>query len=190
MAKIILNSIIKHMTRGVLVKASELEKIVSYEKTNNEYLKLTNLENGAITGEMQYLTTIQDNFKKYCVQNNNLIISKIGYPKKVVVAQIEENENILVSGNMFILELDLDKVDPFYLASYFTGAEGQQKLLESSVGNFVSSIVTTKLKAMEIDLPDMDKQKEIGKKYFDTVTKIAELKSELAANIEKLGNLS
>ena len=189
MAKVILDSLIKRMTRGVLIKAAELEAITSYEKTNNEYLKIGNIDNGLITGDMIYLTILEERFEKYCVRNNNLVITKTGFPQKVLVAQVEEGRNILASGNFFILELDLNQVNPFYLAAYFNSDEGKKKLLEVSVGQFIATINTSKFRALEIDLPELEEQKKIGKEYLNTVNKIAELKSELTANIEKLGHI-
>ena len=187
--EIILGTVIKKMTRGVLIKANELEEITSYDKTNNQYLNIKNIENGMITGETTYLSHIEDNYKKYCISNNDLVITKIGFPPKIMVAQIKDDISILASGNLYIVSLDTNKINPFYLAAYFNSDEGKKKLLNVSVGQFLSTINSTKFKSMEIPLPDMEEQNNIAQKYLDIINNIDSLKKELNSQIIKLEHI-
>ena len=189
MEKVVLDSLIKRITRGILIKSSELDNITSEEKTNNSFVRIKNIENGLFTGDMIYLTKIDDKYKKYCINDNNLVISKIGKPYKVCVAKVEKGQNLLASGNLFILKLDLDKVDPYYLASYLSSDKGTKLLDDITAGSVIPSLVMSQFRALEIDVPSMDEQIRIGKIYLDTVNKIKELQNMLQDEIESLKHI-
>ena len=189
MDTVILGTLIKKMNRGLLMKSSEMESIISYTQTPYEYLKIGNIENGLITGEPTYLKSIDDKLMKYCIQNNNLVITKTGLPHKLFVAQNVNDRYIIANGNLFFIELDLDKVDPFYLASYLNSDKGKIQLMDASCGELLPSMNVSKFKAMEIPLPDMDEQHRIGKIYQDILQNIEKYNQQLALEIDKLNHI-
>ena len=189
MAKVILDSLIKHMTRGILIKKDELDLLTSETPTNIKYLLISNMEDGLISDSLQSLTKLEKGFDRYLVHNNDLLITKFGSPHKVIVAQIEDDKKIIVSGNIFSIQLDLSQVDPFYLASFFNSDEGKEKLQEVSNEKVLSCIKLNMFKNMEIDLPNLEEQKAIGREYLDLVNKISAIKNELNENIEKLNHI-
>ena len=48
---------------------------------------LANIQNGIIDDKLPYLSSIEPKYEKYCLKNNDLILSKNGYPYKVAVAR-------------------------------------------------------------------------------------------------------
>ena len=76
-----LGSVAKFISRGAQIKASELEGIRSSEPTLNKYLTISNISDGIISIDEQYLKEVPQNFTKFCVKNNSIIITKTGTPE-------------------------------------------------------------------------------------------------------------
>ena len=89
-----------------------------------QYLMLANIKDGVIDKELPYINEIAPKYEKYCLRNNCLLLSKNGYPFKVAVAQVEEGKKILGNGNLYIIELDQSKVNPYYLQAFFESEQG------------------------------------------------------------------
>ena len=100
---------------GAPCTASQLDKMVSNEVTNMQYLMLANIQNGIIDNKLPYLSSIEPKYEKYCLKNNDLILSKNGYPYKVAVASVKDGQRILANGNLYIIELDESRANPYYI---------------------------------------------------------------------------
>lgn len=181
--------LIKKITRGAQLKANELDALTSKEKTDYQYLTIANVKNGLIdlNTDPQYITSISDNLLKYCVSNNSLIVSKIASPDlKVAVAEVEEGATILANGNLYVIELDETKVEPYYLQAFFDSKFGKAVVAPKLNGNTFQMITVGGINELLIPLPDMETQKQIAKKYRETLNKIVTLQSELKAATDEL----
>ena len=58
-------------------------------------------------------------FPAWNIHKNNLLISKNGAPYKIAVADVPNDKKILANGNLFVIELDLEKINPYYLKAFF-----------------------------------------------------------------------
>lgn len=175
-------TVIKRITRGAPLNAKVLDEISSAAPTNMQYLMIANIQNGLISSDLPYLSEISKKYEKYCLSNHCLIISKNGYPYKIAVAEVPEGKRILANGNLYLIELDEEKVNPYYLAAYFASEQGNAALKRISVGGVTSNIGVDQLKKVTIPLPNMNRQKEIADQYQDAINQIAVLQS----NLEKL----
>ena len=176
--------VIKVLTRGAQCGAKELDEISTEEPTSMQYLLLGNIKNGLIDNNLPYIDHIDEKYDKYCLQNNDLIISKNGYPYKVAVAEIKEGKRILANGNMFVIRLDEEKVNPYYLKAFFDSEIGIRSLKSVTVGATIPNIGAKALKQLTIPLPPLEEQNRIADKYqgiMDEI-KITELRLEKAKN--------
>lgn len=179
-------SIIKSISRGAPCTASQLDEMVSDSVTNMQYLMLANIQNGIIDDKLPYLSHIDQKYDKYCLKNNTLILSKNGFPYKVAVASVQDNQRILANGNLYIIELDEEKADPYYIKAFFESKQGHAVLKSITVGAAMPNIGVDKLKKVEIPLPPMDDQERIAQKYRTTLQEIAAIKSHLDNTVNKL----
>lgn len=115
---VLFETVIKNITRGAQIKASVLDEIVSDKPTNMQYLMLANLQDGIISGELPYLKEIDSKYEKYCIKNGSLVISKNVSPVKMAIASVKEGNKILANGNLYVIELDEDKINPYFLKAY------------------------------------------------------------------------
>lgn len=177
-------SVIKRITRGASINASELDNCTSTIPTDKQYLMLANIQNGLIDKNLTYLKEIDKKNLKYCLTDKCFLLSKNGFPYKCAVVEIKDNQKILASGNLYIIELDEEKINPYYLAAYFGSEKGIAALKNISVGVAVSNIGVELLKNLVIPIPDMEEQNKIAEKYLACRSEIAllQLKLERAKN--------
>ncbi len=181
-------SIVKSITRGAQLRASDLDENKSDEPTDYRYIMLSNINDGDIYfTDNQYLKDIQPNLKKFCVRNNSIILAKTGSPDfKSAVVQVKEGTEILATGNMFILEIDETKADPYYVQALFDSELGRALFKSIYVGSAIPTISLEKLRKLEITLPSIEEQNIIGEKYKEELERIADLKEKLSTSREKL----
>ena len=183
-----IESIVKSITRGAQLRASDLYENKSNEPTDYRYIMLSNINDGDIYfTDNQYLKDIQPNLKKFCVRNNSIVLTKTGSADfKSAVVQVAEDMEILATGNMFILEIDETKANPYYVQALFYSELGRALFKSIYVGSAIPTISLEKLRKLEIPLPSPEDQNIIGEKYKEELERIADLKEKLETSREKL----
>ena len=181
--------VIKSITRGAPCTARQLDEMVSDNVTNMQYLMLANIRDGLIDDKLPYLSQIDPKFEKYCLKNDDLILSKNGYPYKVAVANISKGQKILANGNLYIIELDLDKADPYYLKAFFESEQGIAVLKSITVGATIPNIGIDKLKKVKIPVPPVEVQKRIAEKYRATLDEISIYKIKMEKAMSRLHHI-
>lgn len=181
--------IIKNITRGAQIKASVLDEMVSDDPTPYQYLMLSNIQNGLISEELPYLKELDEKQEKYCLKNNVLVISKNGAPVKVAVASVEEGQKILANGNLYIIELDESKANPYFVKAYLESEEGTIALSRITVGATIPSIPVESLKKILIPSPPIEQQNEVAEKYLTKVDEIKVLRYKLQKATSELQNI-
>ena len=183
------SSVISNITRGASCSASQLDKMISADPTNTQYLMLSNIENGVINNKLPYLKELDDKYQKYCIHNHDLILSKNGYPYKVAVAEISDDKQVLGNGNLFIITLDPEKANPYYIKAVFESASGIAVLNNISVGSTIPNIGVTDLKKIMIPLPSIEEQNAFVEKYLAKMDEIAVLSLKLDKAKDELKHL-
>ena len=137
-----------------------------------------------ISEDLPYLKELDPKLSKYLIANRNLLLSKNGAPFKVAVAEIEEGRKILGNGNLFIIALNEEMVNPFFLKAFFDSEVGFASLKKIVVGTTIPNISLESLKKLVVPLPPMEKQNEIADLYQakQDEIKILQLKLKKAHN--------
>ena len=175
------------IVRGAGYNARRLDEITSVNKeTDIKFLTLSNIHDGIIDNDLPYLKTYDPKDQKCLVSNNDLVMSKIGSPIKVAVANFKDDKKVLANGNLYILKIRNESVDPYYLQSLFMSDYGQMLLKTIVRGNSVKTISLKDLNNVMIPLPDMKKQKAIGKISKDMLEEIKEYEHKIKVTQEKL----
>lgn len=181
-------NIVKNITRGAQVKASYLDEYRANEPTPYKYIIISNISDGDVFfTDNQYLRDIQSNVKKFCIRNNSIVLTKTGSTDfKSAVIQVKEGMEILATGNMFILEIDETKANPYYVQALFDSNLGRALFKSIYVGSVIPTISLEKLRKLEIPLPSLEEQNIIGEKYKEELERMADLKEKLSTSREKL----
>lgn len=173
-------SVIKSITRGAQCKASELDDLNSEKPTSMKYLMLSNIQDGLIDTELPYLSDLPDKYKKYCIKDKSLLISKNGMPVKVAVAEVDEKTEILGNGNLYIVEIDEEKANPYFVKAFLDSEQGIASLKQIIVGTTIPNIPVEALKKMIIPAPTLQQQNEIANNYLAKLDEIKLLNLRIA----------
>ena len=179
-------NVITNITRGAQVKASILDEMVSDNPTDYQYLMLANIQNGIINDDLPFIKSIDKKLEKYCVKNNSLVISKNGTPAKVAVVSVPEERKVLANGNLYVIELDETKVNPYFVKAYLESENGGIALSRIMVGAVMPNIPVDGLKKIIIPCPEKDKQNKIAEKYLAKIDEIKVLKYKLSKAIAEM----
>jgi type I restriction enzyme M protein len=164
--------------RGAPLTAADLDKISTIESTENQYLMLADISEGIISDELHFITKIEASLDKYTIKERNLILSKIGAPFKVAILDKRETK-ILANGNLYIIEVDEKKANPYYLQAFLQSNEGQRLLSTRAAGIQFATIGIKNLSDLEIPLPSIEQQNALGKKMKDAILDIKRYNREL-----------
>lgn len=179
-------SVIKNITRGALIPAKELEAKKTSLATNTRYLELGAIQDGSLEEPLPCLSELDPKYDRYCAKNGDLLIAKTGPIGKVAVANLEEGERLFVGGNFYIIELDQEKVEPYFLKAFFESERGREALKSIAVGQMLPSIKIGDLKEMQIPLPPMEEQKKIASECWVALNTITYAKSRLNKAVQRL----
>lgn len=161
-------SVIKSITRGSQVKANLLESYKSVLPTKFRYISLSNIINGSIDIEdgKQYISELPKALEKFVAPNNSLVLSKMASPtfRSAVVNTIND-QSIVATGNLYIIELDESKVNPYFVQAFFDSELGEETLNYASGGSAVKTISAEAVKSILIPLPSLEEQNAIAVKY-------------------------
>ena len=180
-------SVIKKITRGMQTHAVNIKALKSEMPTNMQYLQISDINNGIINDDLQYLKEAESIDEKYCVKNNGLIISK-NAPFKAAVAEVK-NSKILASLNLYIIEIDQKKANPYYLSALFNSTVGNILLSQAVRTSTIPIINMSDLKEIVIPLPPMERQNEIAEHFQIITDKIKIYRMHLQKENEHLSHL-
>ena len=175
--------IIKNIVRG---SQKTISKFKSEEETQYIYLSLSDINDGLIEFKNieNYLKEVPKNQEKFFIKNNSILLSKYGSSLKLAISQIPDDKKVIPSGNFIIIEVDEEKLNPWYLMSYFSSGFGSEKLKETYTEAKNDTISIRKLENIEIPVPPIKEQEKIAKEYRESLKKIEEMKKKLKNEIQ------
>lgn len=163
---VVLGTVLQEIRRGAPINAHELDKLVTDTPTNYQYVVLKQINNGMIDENLPYLKEIPEKYEKFLVPNHGLILSKTGTPFKCAIVDVNTEHQILANGNVFILKVDEEKVNPYYLKALFESAYGTGLLLSICTGSVIRNFTKGALEKLIVPIPPMEKQNYIANKYL------------------------
>ena len=115
-------SVIKSITRGAQVKPEILESYKAVMPTNFRYITLSNISNGSIDIEdgQQFITELPKALEKFVIPDKAIVLSKMASPTfRSTVIKTEDKLSMIATGNLYIIEIDESKADPFYIQAFY-----------------------------------------------------------------------
>lgn len=183
-----LSTVTEAILRGAPMNAKELDSITSQERTDCQFLNLSDIRDGRVEDDLPYLTEISDKNSRYCLQEEDLILSKNSVPFKVAVARTD-GKKIVANGNLYVLRLDKEKILPYYLQAYFQSDSGQRTLEGISNGTVLKSISVDALRKLKIPVPDMAVQRKIADAFEQKMQELAALEKKMKRVRRQIGGV-
>lgn len=170
------SSVIRNITRGIQLSARELDDVVSKNPTDTQYLVPADIQNGKVSDNLTYLKSFDKRYSRYVVNNGNLLISKNGNFSKIAIANVKKGKIVVASGNLYIIELDTETVNPYYIKAFLESDMGQNEIKSIMVGTTIPSIGATQLGTIKIPLIPLSQQEEFVAKYLAAIDNVEYLK--------------
>ena len=161
---IALRDICLSINRGSMITSTELDELASSDDTGYQYLMLQNIQDGVVDTNLPTLSKIDEKYKKYCIHDKNLILSKIS-PFKVAMAHVPEGKTILANGNLYFIELDESKVNLIFVEFFLQSEAGMAQLNRYAKGTAMKSISIQDLMKIKIPALPLNEQNRIAEKY-------------------------
>ncbi len=180
--------IIKSIKRGSTLSAHEVDALFTTEPTDYQYVKIGNIQFGMIDSDLSYLKEIPDNQLRYCIKNRSLIIAKNGMTFKIAVAEVEPGKTILASGNLYVIEIDESKADPYFVKAYLESEQGSAILKAISVGDVTRNISIDSIRRISIPNMPLNEQHDFSTKYQAKMDEVSLLKRKFEKTVEELNH--
>ena len=168
--------LVNAIERGAGFSARELDALTTEEDTGLFYVRLSDIEDGAISDDLPNLTSLNDKTERQWLRTGDLVISKNGAPFKVAVADVPEGRTILANGNLYVIRLDTELVDPYFVAAFLASEDGKRSLEQMVVGTTIPNLPLRNLRQIQIPVPPADVQCRAAEGYRARLDEISVLK--------------
>lgn len=171
--------LIAPLTRGKNITAVNLDIASTSKNKHYNFLTLSNICDGHIEDNLTAIADINLNTDKYFVNNQDMVISKSGPFKTAVMDKSNILSKTIASDNMYILKLDTEKINPYYLKAFFESEAGQKALKKVSSGTTTNILTKEQLENLPIPLIPLAEQDKIANEYKHIENEIIKLKQSL-----------
>lgn len=180
-------NIINEIRRGIHISANQLDELLSKEETDYQYLSMANFYN--INQDLPYLKNVDRKLERYSLSRNDIIISKNGAPVKVgIVPDMKNNKHIIANGNVYIIRLNEELANPYYIKAFFDSEIGMQLFAGITAGSVIPTISLDSLKSLKIPLPPIAEQNKIADGYKKITEEINELQNNIKEKEKQLSS--
>ena len=149
--------------RGYLFLSKEQKEIENING-NYELLTLTDVNEGTISDSLIRIDDNNNKYDRYLLKDGDVIITSKGTRIKTAVAEVG-NRKIIPNGNLLVLRLDTEKLNPYYLLSYLNSENGRLSLEQIQTGAKIISINPSRIEQMKISMIDKESQDLFAEKY-------------------------
>lgn len=155
---------IEEVFRGYQAPAADIKKL---ENENGEYelLTISDIDNGIISDELVHLD-YDKRLERYVLKEDDIVITSKGNNIKVAVASRIGSRKIVAHGNLIVIRLKRNKLNPNYLAMYLNSSYGRRELLKLQTGSVIFSINPNQIKQLQIFELERYEQERLSKKYL------------------------
>lgn len=158
-------TLIKNVICGLQITPDKLKELTSETETKYQYLCPNDVRSGISEMSLPHLTGVTDAYMNHCIKNRSLIITKIGSPK-ITVAKVSGENDIIAVGRLYVLELDEEKVNPYYVKAYLESSQGQDALEACDGGSTIRNIKLDLLKKLQIPMISIEEQNKFINKIW------------------------
>ena len=149
--------------RGYQLTSKEQNEITD-KNGNYELLTISDIEDGRISSSLLRINDNNNKYDRYLLKDGDVVISARGTKIKVAVAEIQ-NRNIIPNGNLLVLRLNTEKLNPYYLQAYLNSENGQLSLEQIQTGAIIMSINPSRIEQMKVSIVDKETQDSFVKRY-------------------------
>lgn len=185
-----IEDISQYIHRGVQINLKTLDKIENNKNYTYKVVSLKDIEDFNINFKtLNKIKVDHDKYERYLLEDFDFLISVKGTRIKTAVFRKEKDERIIPEGNIMVIKLNLEIINPYYLKIFLDSILGQKLLKRIQTGSFNISIGKGALNDLEIPLKPKDEQDRLVENYLDITYELnyhLERSSELKNKLENI----
>lgn len=166
----------REIFRGAQISSDKQKEMSNFggEAPNGYLLNLANISNGYMDEDLVEVHIDKiEKYKKYMLQDGDVIISARGTKISTAVAENIKDRNIIATGNLIVVRCN-DTLEPYYLKAFFDSDDGNLCLSVAQTGSTIFAINPKQLCELQYDALDMEKQKRIAVKEESLINELRE----------------
>lgn len=170
--------------RGAAIASRDLDSLACEEETSFLYISTGDIADGVLAAKLVNLRDIPPAWRPYCAQNGDIVVSRVlasGAGFKSAVVETPPGKTVLPNGNLWVVTVDPEKADPYFVKACLDSDYGQRFLANSSSGTAILTFGYRTLEEFPIPALPLDRQREIGQICREKALRFAELRDRLAA---------
>lgn len=173
--------------RGYQFSSKEQAEI---EDINGDYELLTvgDINEGIISSNLLKINGNNNKYDRYLLKTGDVVISSRGTKIKVAVAEIG-NRKIIPNGNLLVLRLDTEKIDPYYLEAFLNSENGLLALEKIQTGAVIISINPSRIEQIKVSMVNKEEQEIFVEKYKRKMTELFLAQEHVKKLKEQINNL-
>lgn len=173
----------REIFRGAQISSDKQKEMANLcgKAPNGYLLNLANISNGYMDEDLVEVHIEKiEKYKKYMLQDGDVIISARGTRISTAVAKNIRDRNIIATGNLIVVRCN-DTLEPYYLKAFFDSDEGNLCLSVAQTGSTIFAINPKQLCELQYDALDMETQKRIAVKEESLINELRESISRVEA---------
>lgn len=143
-------SLVKSYRCGLQLSLEQREKVTSDKPTDWQYAQPRSIINGEIDTELPYLSDFRESYLNHQIKNGNVVISKLGSPLKVAVAEFEDAQTVIGVGRLYIFDIDTEKADPHKIKKFLSSSLGQGLLNSCDTSMLMKNLTIDRILKMSV----------------------------------------
>ena len=173
--------------RGYQLSAKEQAEI---EDINGDYelLTISDIDEGIISNNLLRINGNNNKYDRYLLKSKDLVVSSKGTRLKVAVVEAE-NRKIIPNGNLLVLRLDTEKINPYYLQAFLNSRNGRLALEKIQTGAVIISINPSRIEQIKVSMINKKEQEVFAKKYKQKIAEFVSKQEKLKKLKEQIDNL-
>ena len=173
--------------RGYEFTAKEQAEIANING-DYEILNIGDINDGKIGDNLLKINGNNNKYDRYLLKNGNIVMTSKGTKIKIAVAEVG-NRKIIPNGNLLVLRLDTNKIEPYYLEAFLNSENGRISLEQIQTGAIIKCINPSRIEQINVSMINKEAQELFVEKYKRKMTELF-LAQEHVKNLkEQIDNL-
>lgn len=179
-----LGDALREVKRGMTLSASDMDVLISEEPSDKKCIVPASISGGMISSRLFYQGDLKKPGKNE-VHYGQILVSKTGNPFRAALA----NENFLVAGNLYILDINSSILNPSYLRCFLNSELGQKELKKYATVSTTPVISIANLQKIEVPIFEEKRQIEINRRCEEIVADLDKCYKQIADNEEEIDSI-
>lgn len=174
---------IANIIRGQNYRRSDLDSIITQNKTSYELIRTSHLEDGFVN-DFEYLLELPGRYEE--LVDEDILITRVGSNRSVAIYKKGNEGKAIVEQSLLVIRVDKEKVNPYYILAYMMSDLGKEQLSAAYSGTGISQISLNNLKKVKVPIIDKEKEEIIVKSIKTKLKEINNRKKELSSLIKEM----